>query len=64
MKVVSGTRPTGSIHLGNYLGAIVNYVKMQEMEGQHYFFIADYHALTTHPAPKELAPNVRGTLSA
>lgn len=63
LKVVSGTRPTGSVHLGNYLGAIVNYVKMQEAGHENYFFIADYHALTTHPDPKELAPNVYRTLA-
>lgn len=45
--VVSGSRPTGFIHLGNYLGAINNYVKMQD-DFQSYFFIADYHSLTTH----------------
>ncbi len=51
--VVSGIRSTGHMHLGNYFGAIRNYVRMQE--GQRcYFFIADYHALTTHPDPAAL----------
>lgn len=55
--VVSGIRSTGYLHLGNYLGAIQNYVKMQD-EYDCYFFVADYHALTTHPDPKELRPSV------
>jgi tryptophanyl-tRNA synthetase len=45
--VVSGIRPTGNLHLGNYFGAIKNFIKMQE-ENNCYFFIADYHSLTTH----------------
>jgi tryptophanyl-tRNA synthetase len=55
--VVSGIRSTGYLHLGNYFGAIQNYVKMQDTH-ECYFFVADYHALTTHPDPKELKPNV------
>ncbi len=55
--VVSGIRSTGYLHLGNYFGAIQNYVKMQEMYNC-YFFVADYHSLTTHPVPKELKVNV------
>ena len=55
--VVSGIRSTGYLHLGNYFGAIQNYVKMQN-DYDCYFFVADYHALTTHPDPKELKPNV------
>lgn len=55
--VVSGIRSTGYLHLGNYFGAIQNYVKMQE-DYNCYFFVADYHALTTHPDPKELKANV------
>ena len=55
--VVSGIRSTGHLHLGNYFGAIQNYVKMQE--GYNcYFFVADYHSLTTHPDPKDLKQNV------
>jgi tryptophanyl-tRNA synthetase len=46
--VVSGIRPTGNLHLGNYYGAIRNFLKMQT-ENNCFFFIADYHALTTHP---------------
>ncbi len=55
--VVSGIRSTGFLHLGNYFGAIRNYVKMQE-EFNCYFFVADYHSLTTHPDPKYLRGNV------
>ncbi len=55
--VVSGIRSTGYLHLGNYFGAIHNYVKMQE-DYNCYFFVADYHSLTTHPDPKDLKGNV------
>jgi tryptophanyl-tRNA synthetase len=56
--VLSGIRPTGNLHLGNYFGAVRNFVKMQETH-ECYFFIADYHMLTTHPNPKDLQGNVR-----
>lgn len=59
--VVSGIRPTGNLHLGNYLGALKNFVKMQ-YENNCYFFIADYHSLTTHPTPADLHSNVRNVL--
>lgn len=55
--VVSGIRSTGYLHLGNYFGAMRNYVKMQD-EYNCYFFVADYHSLTTHPDPKDLRGNV------
>ena len=55
--VVSGIRSTGYLHLGNYFGAIQNYVLMQE-NYDCYFFVADYHSLTTHPDPKDLKANV------
>lgn len=58
---VSGVRPTGKQHLGNYLGAVVNFVRMQE-EYDGYFFIADLHSLTTHPRAADLQANVRQTL--
>ena len=62
--VLSGIRPTGQLHLGNYLGALSNFVKMQN-EGKYdsYYFIADLHALTTNPDPKELHTNVRHILA-
>ena len=50
---VSGVRPTGKQHLGNYFGAVVNFVKMQDMFNG-YFFVADYHSLTTHPNAEDL----------
>jgi len=49
-RVLSGMRPTGKLHLGNYMGALANWVKLQNDEVAHYecyFFIADWHALTT-----------------
>jgi tryptophanyl-tRNA synthetase len=55
--VVSGIRSTGYLHLGNYFGAIQNYVEMQNSYNC-YFFVADYHSLTTHPDPKDLKKNV------
>ena len=60
--VVSGIRSNGKLHLGNYFGALRNFVKMQE-ENQCYFFIADYHSLTTHPTPTDLHGNVKQVLS-
>ncbi|WP_346237289.1 tryptophan--tRNA ligase [Niabella insulamsoli] len=60
--VVSGVRPTGNLHLGNYFGALRNYVKMQD-EFNCYFFIADLHSLTTHPDTKELKENVLHVVS-
>ena len=58
---VSGVRPTGKQHLGNYLGAVVNFVKMQDLYNG-FFFIADLHSLTTHPKAADLQANVRQTL--
>jgi tryptophanyl-tRNA synthetase len=55
--VMSGIRPTGFLHLGNYFGAVKNYVRMQE-EYECYFMVADLHSLTTHPDTKELRQNV------
>jgi tryptophanyl-tRNA synthetase len=60
--VVSGIRSTGNLHLGNYFGAIRNFVKMQ-YKNHCYFFIADFHTLTTHPAPDNLYGNVRQIIS-
>ena len=56
--VLSGIRSTGNLHLGNYFGALRNFVKMQ-YENKCYFFIADYHSLTTHPTPKDLHSSVK-----
>ncbi|MCK9451331.1 MAG: tryptophan--tRNA ligase [Bacteroidales bacterium] len=60
--VLSGIRPTGNLHLGNYFGAVKNFVKMQE-ENNCFFFIADYHSLTTHPKPADLHGNVKQVLA-
>lgn len=60
--VVSGIRPTGNLHLGNYYGAMVNFIKMQE-ENRCFFFIADWHSLTTHPDPTILHSNVKNVLA-
>ena len=56
--VLSGIRSTGSLHLGNYFGALRNFVRLQETHNC-YYFIADYHSLTTHPAPEDLHNGVR-----
>lgn len=56
--VVSGIRSTGKLHLGNYYGALSNFVKMQN-EYNCFFFIADLHSLTTHPTPSDLSRTVR-----
>jgi len=61
-KVVSGIRSTGNLHLGNYYGALRNFVKMQH-EHECYFFIADFHSLTTYPTPEDLHGNVKHVLS-
>lgn len=60
--VVSGIRPTGKLHLGNYFGAVQNFLRMQE-EYNSYFFIADIHSLTTHPTPEDLHANVTQVLA-
>lgn len=60
--VVSGIRSTGNLHLGNYFGAIKNFIRMQE-DNLCYFFIADYHSLTTHPTPANLHSNVKRVLA-
>ncbi|HEX2975276.1 MAG TPA: tryptophan--tRNA ligase [Bacteroidales bacterium] len=60
--VVSGIRSTGKLHLGNYFGAIGNFLKMQK-ENNCFFFIADYHALTTHPKPDDLHGNIKQVLA-
>lgn len=60
--VVSGIRSTGNLHLGNYYGALRNFVRMQD-EYDARFFIADLHALTTNPDPHELHANVKNILA-
>ncbi|HEU4607285.1 MAG TPA: tryptophan--tRNA ligase, partial [Chitinophagaceae bacterium] len=60
--VMSGIRPTGFLHLGNYFGAVQNYVKMQH-EYECYFMIADWHSLTTHPDTSQLKHHVKQVLA-
>lgn len=60
--VVSGIRSTGRLHLGNYFGAVTNFVKMQH-NYECFFFVADYHSLTTHPKPEHLQENVKYVLA-
>jgi len=60
--VVSGIRPTGYLHLGNYFGAVQNFIRMQD-DFNCYFFIADIHSLTTHPTPENLQSGVRQVLA-
>jgi tryptophanyl-tRNA synthetase len=59
--VLSGIRPTGNLHLGNYYGALRNFTRMQ-YEYNCFFFIADLHSLTTHPHPDDLHKNVKNIL--
>lgn len=59
---MSGIRPTGFLHLGNYFGAIRNYIRMQE-EFDCYFMVADLHSLTTHPDTRGLKDNVHRVLA-
>lgn len=60
--VVSGIRPTGKLHLGNYFGAVQNFLKLQA-DFNSFFFIADYHSLTTHPTPADLNSSVYRVLA-
>ena len=64
MRVVSGIQPTGNLHLGNYLGAIRNWVRMQDdvaqlADGECLYFLADLHAITVYNDPAALAANTR-----
>jgi tryptophanyl-tRNA synthetase len=59
--LVSGIQPSGRLHIGNYLGALKNFVDLQNSgDYQCYFFIADLHALTENPQPKDLRQNILG----
>ena len=58
MRVLSGIQPTGGLHLGNLLGAILRWVRMQD-EAECLFFLADLHAITIDVDPGELQSNVR-----
>lgn len=58
MRILTGLQPSGKLHIGNYFGAMEPAIKLQE-EGDAFYFIADYHAMTTTHDPKELRQNVR-----
>jgi len=62
MTILSGMRPTGNLHLGNYFGAMKSFLQLQET-CNCFFFIADYHLLTTHPHPGDLHNNVKTILA-
>ena len=68
MRIVSGIQPTGNLHLGNYLGAIRNWVSMQDdadaSGGQCLYFLADLHAISQPHVPAELAANTREMVAA
>ena len=68
MRVVSGIQPTGNLHLGNYLGAIRNWVRMQDdvtaSGGQCLYFLADLHAISQPHVPADLASNTREMVAA
>ncbi|MCQ2343967.1 MAG: tryptophan--tRNA ligase [Paludibacteraceae bacterium] len=61
-KVISGIRPTGNLHLGNYFGAVRSFLEMQN-EYDCMFFIADWHSLTTNPRPEDIKRSVRTILT-
>ena len=63
-KIFSGVQPTGNLHLGNYLGAIKNFVDLQnEKENECIFCVVDLHAITVKQDPKELKKNIRETVA-
>ena len=63
MKTVfSGIQPTGKVHLGNFLGAIKNWVHLSNEENKNFFCVVDLHSITTQPDPKELKSNIGQTL--
>jgi tryptophanyl-tRNA synthetase len=59
MRVLSGIQPTGNLHLGNYLGAIKPWTKLQDSGAECFFFLADLHAITVFVEPDELRRNIR-----
>lgn len=61
-KVISGIRPTGNLHLGNYFGAVKSFLQMQD-QYQCLFFIADWHSLTTHPTPENIRNSAKTILA-
>src|SRR5262245_4116287 len=57
-RILSGVQPSGKLHLGNYFGAVKQHIALQD-EAETFYFIADYHALTTIQDPKALSENTR-----
>ena len=63
-KIFSGVQPTGNLHLGNYLGAIKNFVRLNnDSENNCVFCVVDLHAITVKQNPKELRDNIRETVA-
>ena len=58
MRILSGIQPSGELHIGNYLGAIKNWIKLQNEENECWFFVADYHSLTENCNPKEKSKEI------
>ncbi len=64
-KIFSGVQPTGNLHLGNYLGAIKNFVNFQNQDNTECIYcVVDLHAITTKQDPKQLKSNIRDTVAA
>ena len=64
-KIFSGVQPTGNLHLGNYIGAIKNFVELQnEKDNNCVFCVVDLHAITVKQNPKTLKDNIRETTAA
>ena len=63
-KIFSGVQPTGNLHLGNYLGAIKNFVDLNnDKDNKCIFCVVDLHAITVKQDPKELKNNIRETVA-
>ena len=63
-KIFSGVQPTGNLHLGNYLGAIKNFVELNnDSQNECVFCVVDLHAITVNQDPKELKNNIRETVA-
>ena len=60
LRILSGIQPSGALHLGNYFGMMRPALELQEQGHECFYFIADYHALTTNPAPAELRERIHG----
>ena len=63
-KIFSGVQPTGNLHLGNYLGAIKNFVNLNnDKDNECIFCVVDLHAITTKQVPNELNKNIKETVA-